>query len=110
MTGASISVEDQAFTRTLGGERVVQDVRVQHRSSGAERIVRRAAAPALIDGQVIAAVAVNTDVTEARRGDGARLRAARNHGDDGRTARAPSARHPLRLRRRAGGQRPFHHP
>jgi PAS domain S-box-containing protein len=67
MTRASITVEDQAFTRALGGERVVQDVRVRHRLSGDERIVRCAAAPVVIDGKVIAAVAVNTDVTEARR-------------------------------------------
>ncbi|HEV7265302.1 MAG TPA: PAS domain S-box protein [Falsiroseomonas sp.] len=66
-TGAPISVEDQVFTRALGGERVVQDVRVRHRVSGEERIVRCAAAPVVVDGQVTAAVAVNTDVTEARR-------------------------------------------
>ncbi|WP_206239922.1 PAS domain-containing protein [Novosphingobium terrae] len=68
-TGELIAVADQAFTRALGGERVVRDVIVRHRISGEERIVRSAAAPVKIDGQVIAAVAVNTDVTERRRAE-----------------------------------------
>jgi PAS domain S-box-containing protein len=70
-TGAFIPVEKQAFMRAFGGERVVQDVRVRHRLTGEDRIVRCAAAPVMIGGQVIAAVAVNTDITEARRGEAA---------------------------------------
>jgi PAS domain S-box-containing protein len=66
-TGKLITLEDQAFTRAFRGERVVQDVLVRHRLSGEERIVRCAAAPVMIDGQVMAAVAVNTDVTDRRR-------------------------------------------
>ena len=65
-TGELIAFEDQAFTRAFGGERVVRNVRVRHRLTGEERVVRSAAAPVVIDGQVIAAVAVNTDVTESR--------------------------------------------
>lgn len=68
-TGVQISVEDQAFTRAFAGERVVQDVRVRHLGSGEDRIVRCAAAPVVIDGEVIAAVAVNTDITEAKRAE-----------------------------------------
>ncbi len=70
-TGEFIAIQDQAFARAVGGERVVQDVRVKHRLSGEERVVRCAAAPVLIDGQVIAAVAVNTDVTDQRRTEAA---------------------------------------
>ncbi len=66
-TGAFIPVEEQAFTRALNGERVVQDVIVRHRTRGEDRVVRCAAAPVIIDGRVVAAVAVNTDVTEIRR-------------------------------------------
>ena len=66
-TGAPISFQDQAFTRAFHGERVVQDVRVRHRLTGEERVVRCAAAPVVVDGNVIAAVAVNTDITEQRR-------------------------------------------
>lgn len=61
-----IAVADQAFSRALAGERVVRDVIVRHRITGEERIVRSAAAPVKIEGRVIAAVAVNTDVTERR--------------------------------------------
>jgi PAS domain S-box-containing protein len=70
-TGAFIPVEKQAFTRAFAGERVVQAVRVRHRLTGEERIVRCAAAPVMIGGQVIAAVAVNSDITEAKRGEAA---------------------------------------
>jgi PAS domain S-box-containing protein len=45
---------------------VVQDVLVRHRVTGEERVVRCAAAPVEVEGRVIAAVAVNTDVTAAR--------------------------------------------
>ncbi len=70
-TGESIPAEGQAFMRAFGGERVVQDVLVRHRLTGEDRVVRCAAAPVLIDGQVIAAVAVNTDVTERVRSEAA---------------------------------------
>ncbi len=70
-TGVFIPLEDQAFTRAFRGERVVQDVKVRHRITGEDRIVRCAAAPVLIDGEVIAAVAVNTDVTDRRRTEAA---------------------------------------
>ena len=65
-TGHFIPVENQAFMRAFRGERVVQDVIVRHRLTGRDRVVRCAAAPVTVDGEVIAAVAVNTDVTEAR--------------------------------------------
>lgn len=64
VTGAQIPLENQAFTRALSGERVVQDVLVRHRLTGEDRVVRCAATPVVIDGKVTAAVAVNTDVTD----------------------------------------------
>lgn len=67
VTGEFIPPEKQAFARAARGERIIQDVQIRHRKSGDVRIVRCAAAPVVIDGQVIAAVAVNTDVTEIRR-------------------------------------------
>ncbi|GAB3540792.1 hypothetical protein GCM10027577_05250 [Spirosoma fluminis] len=70
-SGESIPVERQAFARALGGERVIQDVLVRHRLSGDERVVRCAVAPVVVDDQVIAAVAINTDVTEQRRTEAA---------------------------------------
>ncbi len=65
-TGARLPVEREPFARALGGESVTQDVVVRHRGTGADRIVRCAAAPVAIGGVVVAAVAVNTDVTEQR--------------------------------------------
>ncbi|GAB4002113.1 hypothetical protein GCM10028807_60020 [Spirosoma daeguense] len=66
LTGAFIPVEQQAFARALAGQHVVQDVLVRHRLSGQDRVVRCAASPVLVNGQVVAAVAINTDVTEFR--------------------------------------------
>ncbi|MES3044983.1 PAS domain S-box protein [Sphingomonas faeni] len=65
-TGIVIPADEQAFTRAFHGQKVVQDVAVRHRLTGEQRIVRCSAAPVVIDGEVIAAVAVNTDVTDAR--------------------------------------------
>ncbi|MFL5581984.1 MAG: PAS domain S-box protein [Gemmatimonadaceae bacterium] len=70
-TGAPIPPEQQAFARAMRGERVIQDVRVRHRLTGEDRVVRCAAAPVVVDGRVIAAVAVNTDVTERRAAEAA---------------------------------------
>ena len=68
-TGVTIPPEKQAFARALGGERVIQDVMVRHRLTGEELIVRCAASPVILDGKVIAAVAINTDVTEQRKAE-----------------------------------------
>ncbi|MEZ0612238.1 PAS domain S-box protein [Fibrella sp. WM1] len=69
LTGAFIPVDQQAFARALSGQHVVQDVLVRHRLSGQDRVVRCAASPVQVNGQVVAAVAINTDVTEFRRSE-----------------------------------------
>jgi PAS domain S-box-containing protein len=66
-TGQVIPAERQPFARALGGEHVVQEVKVRHRLTGDERFVRCAASPVVLGGEVIAAVAVNTDITERKR-------------------------------------------
>jgi PAS domain S-box-containing protein len=63
-TGTFIPAEEQAFIRALSGERVVRDVLVRHRLTGEDRVLRSSAAPVVLDGRVIAAVAVNTDITD----------------------------------------------
>ncbi|PMD87437.1 hypothetical protein BWI97_25800 [Siphonobacter sp. BAB-5405] len=68
-TRAIIPASEQAFAKALGGQRIIQDVLVRHRTSQQERVVRCAAAPVLIDGKVVAAVAVNTDVTEIKQAE-----------------------------------------
>ncbi|HEX5970840.1 MAG TPA: PAS domain-containing protein, partial [Gemmatimonadaceae bacterium] len=62
-TGLPLGEEDQPFTHALHGERVVRNILVRDVATGEHRIVRSAAAPVIVDGRVIAAVAVNTDVT-----------------------------------------------
>src|SRR5207237_171827 len=61
-TGAVIPAERQPFVRALAGERVAQDVLVRHRVTGEDRVLRCVAAPVVVAGAVVAAVAVNTDV------------------------------------------------
>ncbi len=63
-TGEQIALERQPFARALGGEKVVQEVKVRHLRTGEERILRSAAAPVVMGGKVIAAVAINTDITD----------------------------------------------
>jgi PAS domain-containing protein len=63
-TGLPLGEEDQPFTHALHGERVVRNILVRDVATGEDRIVRSAAAPVIVDGRVIAAVAVNTDVTQ----------------------------------------------
>jgi PAS domain S-box-containing protein len=59
-----ISLDKQVFARALAGETAVQNVEVRHRSSGNQRIVMCAASPVIVDGNIVAAVAINTDITE----------------------------------------------
>jgi PAS domain S-box-containing protein len=66
-TGLRIADKDLPFVRALGGEQAVREVRLRHLQSGEDRIVRSAASPVKIDGQIIGAVAVNTDITKERR-------------------------------------------
>ena len=63
-SGAVLTPEHLGFARALTGERVVQGIRVRRRGSGEERVLRSVATPVIVDGAVIAAVVVNTDVTE----------------------------------------------
>jgi signal transduction histidine kinase len=62
-TGRPLGEEEQPFTHALHGERVVRNILVRNVTTGEDRVVRSAAAPVVVDGRVIAAVAVNTDVT-----------------------------------------------
>jgi PAS domain-containing protein len=66
-TGELIPASGRPFVRAVGGEHVVQEVRVRHQLTGEERVLRGADAPVVLDGRVIAAVSVTTDVTEQKR-------------------------------------------
>lgn len=66
-TGRPIAFQDQAFVRALQGEEHVSEVLIRHRVTGEDRALRCAASPIKLDGQLIGAVAVNTDITGRER-------------------------------------------
>ncbi|MBF5045264.1 PAS domain S-box protein [Aggregicoccus sp. 17bor-14] len=66
-SGAFIPVEEQAFTHALQGTPDVQEVRIRHLRTGEERVVRASCAPIRVGGEVVGAVAINTDITERKR-------------------------------------------
>ncbi|MEO5573362.1 MAG: EAL domain-containing protein [Gammaproteobacteria bacterium] len=68
-TGQLFAVEDLPFSRALLGERSVGDVIIRHQLTGQDRIMRSAAAPIIVSGQPIAAIAVNTDITDQRQAE-----------------------------------------
>jgi PAS domain S-box-containing protein len=65
-TGQRIPVEQEPFVRALRGETVVEEVISRHLQTGRDVIVRCAAAPVELEGRIVGAVAVNTDVTEQK--------------------------------------------
>lgn len=77
-TGEIISAEDQGYSHALRGEALTRDVVIRHLDTGEDRILRSAAAPVMVDGHVVAAVAVNTDITEAKRHERALEKAVRD--------------------------------
>lgn len=65
-TGRGVPPGDLAYARALAGERNVSEVTVRHLKTKQDMIVRTAAAPVVLGGEVLGAVAINTDVTAAR--------------------------------------------
>lgn len=66
-TGEQLGVEEQPFVRALGGEQTIREVMVRHLKSNRDVVIRCAAAPVYFEGKIIAAVAVNTDITVTRK-------------------------------------------
>lgn len=66
-THEPLRTEDLPFARALRGERIEGDSEIVHLKTGERRIIRCTASPIRSHGKVIAAIAVNTDVTEERR-------------------------------------------
>lgn len=64
-TGAKLT-EDEPMVMALRGVPATREVVYRRLDTGKEIFVRSAAAPILVGGQVSGAVAVNTDITEAR--------------------------------------------
>jgi PAS domain S-box-containing protein len=66
-TGRRIPPEEEPFARALKGETVVEEVVARHLKTGRDVIVRCAAAPIVREGEIVGAVAVNSDVTEQKK-------------------------------------------
>ena len=67
LTGEPVPLAEQPFARALAGERSVREVVGRHPATGEERVIRIAAAPIVVEGSGVGAVAVGSDVTEQRR-------------------------------------------
>lgn len=80
-SGRFIPAEDQGYSHALRGHALTREVVVRNVATGEERILRSAAAPVIVDGKVIAAVAVNTDITEVKRNESALEKAVRDRDD-----------------------------
>ena len=63
-SGAPLELSQQPFARALLGERLIQDMLVRDRRTREDRVLRCAAGPVLVDGEVVGAVAINTDITD----------------------------------------------
>ncbi|WP_415784166.1 ATP-binding protein [Deinococcus saxicola] len=65
-SGERLKPQEEAFAIALGGQAHTADVLVRHLGSGEDRLIRSAAAPIRVDGQVVGAVAVNSDITDSQ--------------------------------------------
>lgn len=63
-TGNVMPASDHPFMRALAGERVIRDVRLRPRGAGADRVLRCVATPVVVGAATVAAVILQTDVTE----------------------------------------------
>lgn len=63
-TGKRLATEEEPFYKAFLGQSNERDVVTTHLKSGKEIIVRCSAAPVIIEGRIIAAIAINTDITE----------------------------------------------
>jgi PAS domain S-box-containing protein len=65
-TGDHLPYDQLPFSRALRGDRVETEVMLTHVRTAGDRVCRVTAAPVLIDGRIVGAVAVNYDITERR--------------------------------------------
>ena len=63
-SGTPLDPSDRPFARALRGEKVIQDMLVRDRRTREDRVLRCAAGPILVDGNIVGAVAINTDITD----------------------------------------------
>ena len=63
-TGTPLEMSEGPFARALRGETVIQDMLMRDRRTREDRVLRSAAGPVLVDGKIVAAVVINTDITD----------------------------------------------
>ena len=63
-SGAPLDPPQRPFARALRGEKTIQDVLVRDLRTREDRVLRCAAGPVVVDGEVVGAVAINTDITD----------------------------------------------
>ena len=68
-TGEFIPLEELPFSKAIRGETVIEYLIVKRADTGQDAFIRAAAAPIRLNGQIIGAVAVNSDVTAQRSGE-----------------------------------------
>ncbi len=68
-SGRLLREEELQFTRALGGETVIEEVLATNGETKQDIFIRSACAPVIDGGRVIGAVAVNSDVSERKRGE-----------------------------------------
>jgi PAS domain S-box-containing protein len=62
--GRPLKEDELQFTRALKGETVIEEVLATNAHSGKDVYIRAADAPVILNGEIIGAVAVNSDITE----------------------------------------------
>jgi light-regulated signal transduction histidine kinase (bacteriophytochrome) len=65
-SGKKVSKESEPFTRALQGEKVVEELILTNLKTGKDMFVRCAASPVFLNKEIMAAVAVYTDITETK--------------------------------------------
>jgi PAS domain S-box-containing protein len=68
-TGAPLPPEELPFTKALEGETATREMLVTAGPTGEDVVLRTSAAPIRAQGQVIGAVSVSTDITDAKRAE-----------------------------------------
>ena len=63
-SGEPIPNERRNFVRAMGGDRVESDVLLTHLETGADRLLHVVAAPIVLDGAIVGAVAMTQDITD----------------------------------------------
>ncbi len=65
-TGHQLREGELQFSRALNGETVIEEVVAKHSQTGEDIYIRVADAPVIVNGEIIGAVAINSDITDRK--------------------------------------------